>query len=471
MIMPCYSQRTVYEPLAHNVMPDYRELIWERWMVEVDRLLEDEELVEVVQGALEQRRPLSRTRGRMGTPAEVVLRLVVLKHLRNWSYESLEREVRANVVYREFTRIRGEKVPDAKTMIRLGKALGPQVIRKIHERVVGLGQEAKVVSGRKMRVDTTVVETDIHYPTDSRLLGDAVRVLTRTMRRIEQEVGNAGSKLRDRTRGVKYRLIEIARSARERKERSKAKRQRSYQRLMHTTRKVVVQAERFVKEVADGTKQAMSSIGQVRVRALSKYLKEMAGLALRVIEQTQARVIEGNTHYKEKLLSIFEGHTEAIRKGKASKPTEFGKMVKIQEAERQIITDYEVFHRRPLDQDLLIPSIERHREVLGKLPQLVAADAGFFSSNNERKVREMGIEKMAVPNKRSRDPAQRKQQRQPWFRRAQRWRVGCEGRISVLKRRHGLLRCRYKGMDGMERWVGWGVIADNVIHIGKATVK
>jgi Transposase domain (DUF772) len=123
MITVRYQQRSIYEPLVVNCMADYKELLWEGWLLKVDQLLEDENLVKVVREALEKRHPHSRTRGRLGTPAEVVLRLMALKHLRNWSYQALEREVRANVMYREFTRIRGEKVPDCKTMVRWGKAL------------------------------------------------------------------------------------------------------------------------------------------------------------------------------------------------------------------------------------------------------------------------------------------------------------------------------------------------------------
>ena len=139
MITVRYQQRTISEPLAVHVMPDYMELLWEGWLLKVDKFFEDEAFVKIVREALVKRHPHSRTRGRLGTPAKVVLRLMALKHLRNWSYQALEREVRANVVYREFTRIRGEKVPDSKTMVRWGKALGPKVTRAIHERVVDLG--------------------------------------------------------------------------------------------------------------------------------------------------------------------------------------------------------------------------------------------------------------------------------------------------------------------------------------------
>ncbi|MEW5980241.1 MAG: ISNCY family transposase [Acidobacteriota bacterium] len=467
MIEPRYRQQTLYEQALVGFMPDYKKVLWEPWMLKVDEVLENDKLVEIVHKALQQRHPQSGTRGRKATPAETVLRLLVLKHLKNWSYETLEKEVRPNLVYREFTRIGGETVPDAKTMVRWGTALGPKVIRQIHEKVVEASQQTRVVQGSKLRVDTTVVETNIRYPTDSGLLGDGVRVLTRTMKRIEQEAGKVGTRLRSRVRSVKHRLIEISRAAKGRGQQAQEKIERGYQKLMETTRQVVRQAKTFVEEVASGIKQATTPLGDIRLKVWAEQLKHFSQLTERVLEQTKARVIEGNTHFKEKLLSLFEEHTEAIRKGKAAKPTEFGKMVKIQEAEHQIITDYEVFEKRPIDADLLLPSIETHENLLDRLPRLVAADAGFFSADNQTKAQEKGVEKLAVPNKKTRSKAQWANQRQRWFRRAQRWRVGCEGRISVLKRKHGLLRCRYHGMAGMERWVGLGAIANNLIQIGK----
>ena len=161
------------------------EDLWEPWMKEVDQLLEDAALLESVYDAQGKRHPKSRTHGRTQTPAEVALRLLILKHMRNWSYDTLEREVRANLVYRAFTRIGDEKVPDAKTLARLGQAIGPEVIGELHERLMELARERGVVQGRKMRIDTTVVETNVHYPTDSSLLGDGARVLTRTMKKVE----------------------------------------------------------------------------------------------------------------------------------------------------------------------------------------------------------------------------------------------------------------------------------------------
>lgn len=471
MIVLRYQQRTIYEGIYRTLIPDQKALLWEQWLRTIDALLDDEALVDLVQDALAQRHPQSRTRGRKGTPAEVVLRLLVLKHLQHWSYATLEREVRANLIYRDFTRIGGEAVPDAKTMVRLGQALGPALIQQLHARVVQVAREERVVTGRKMRLDTTVVETNIHYPTDSSLLGDGVRVLTRTMQQIQAAVGPVGTAVRNRLRSVTHRLIEIGRASRGRGAAALARQQQAYGKLMAITQRVLGQAKRVAQEVRQGIKRADTLLDQVVVEGLARHLDEVRVLTRRVLAQTQARVVEGNTHFPHKVLSLFETATEAIRKGKAAKPTEFGKLVKIQEAEHQIVTDYAVYAERPADQSLLLPAIAQHQVLFDRPPELLAADAGFFSAENEAQATAAGVQKVAIPNKQTRSPARWAFQRQRWFKRAQRWRVGCEGRISVLKRCHGLFRCRYKGSAGMERWVGLGVIANNLLAIARATTK
>jgi IS5 family transposase len=187
--------------------------------------------------------------------------------------------------------------------------------------------------------------------------------------------------------------------------------------------------------------------------------------------QTRARIFRGDTRSEGKIVSLFEPATEIIRKGKASKPTEFGKMVKLQEAENQIVTAYEVYDRRPSDCDLLIGAIETHRARLARTPRLLAADAGFYSADNEAAAKARGVKRVCIPNRSTKSPERKREQRKRWFRNGQKWRSGCEGRISVIKRRHGLNRCRYKGAAGMARWVGLGVIADNLINIGSAMAK
>ncbi len=445
--------------------------LWDDWMRFADKVLEDEQLLTTVYEALTKRRPKSRTRGRLGTPAEVVLRLLLLKHIRNWSYEVVEREVRANLVYREFTRVGAGKVPDDTVMNKWALALGPEVIEAIHKRVVALAQENKVIVGRRMRLDTTVVETNIHYPTDSSSMGDGVRVLTRVMKRIGAIAGEAGAKLRDRTRSVKLRILEIGRAARSKAGTGKEKLQQGYRKLLEATSRVVGQAKGFSREIAGGVKKSSDILQQAAIEGLRKELDTMAPRVQQVMRQARARVFGGDTHVANKLVSVFEPATEVIRKGKASKPTEFGKMVKIQEAENQIVTEYEVYGTRPSDSTLLIPAIESHERQLGRVPRLVAADAAFYSARNEKDAHEKGVTRVCIPNRSTKSAERKKEQKKRWFRDGQKWRTGCEGRISVLKRRHGLNRCRYKGDAGMHRWVGLGVIADNLINIGQALAR
>jgi transposase, IS5 family len=316
-----------------------------------------------------------------------------------------------------------------------------------------------------------VVETNVHHPTDSTLLGDGVRVLTRMMKKITNIAGAVGTKLRDRSRSVKFRLLEIGRVARAKGSIDQDKLKRRYGQLLDATSRVVGQAKHFSTEISQGVKRARSVLEQLALEGLRQELDLMTSRVRQVMKQTRARIFRGNTRSEGKLLSLFEPSTEVIRKGKAGKPNEFGKMVKLQEAENQIITDYEVYARRPHDSDLLTAAIETHQALLGRAPRLVAADAAFYSAKNEAAAKAKGVKRVCIPNRSTKSPERKREQRKRWFRNGQKWRTGCEGRISVVKRRHGLNRCRYKGSVGMERWVGLGVIADNVVNIGRAMEK
>jgi IS5 family transposase len=453
-----HQERSLWEGLFAQEVAE----LWEPWMRVVDELLEDKKLLDAVYEAQGRRHPQSRTRGRQQTPAEVVLRMLILKHVRNWSYEVLEREVRANVVYRTFCRIGAEKVPDEKTLVRLGQAIGAETIGELHDRIVALAQERRVIRGRKLRVDTTVVESNIHYPTDSGLLADGTRVLTRTMKQIAQKAGGLKRGVRNRMRSVTKRVIAIAHALRYKGAEGELKRKKEYRQLLRLTRQILNDSERVLQEV-----EALPSRRRSAVRALGERLGGMADQVRRVVRQTKARVFAGLTQFPDKLVSLFEPHTEVIRKGKAGQPNEFGKLVELQEAENQIITHYEVYDERPSDRHLLLPAVKVHRRKLGRVPGWVAADAGFYSQANEQGAQAMGVKYVSIPNRSTRSVERRRWEKQRWFKKGQKWRTGCEGRISVLKRRHGLARCRYHGLPGMRRWVGLGVIADNLINMGR----
>jgi IS5 family transposase len=455
MVQRRQRERSLFEVL----LPDGHKL-WPDWLRKIDTLLEDEAVIETVARGLEARWPESRRRGRPGTPAEVVLRMLILKHLFDWSYDELEHEVRANLVYRAFTRIDAGDVPDAKTILKIARALGPAVIEQLHRQVVEVAKRAGVTHGRRFRIDTTVVETNVHYPTDSSLLQDGVRVLTRTMQRASAALGDPRGRVRNRLRTVGRRIFVINRQARSPETRDALV--RSYRRLMAATRAVMRDTTTMVRRISQRVRTAPRSVASTLVQARRR-LQQIQPLVTRILAQTRARLLGGDTHVPDKVLSIFEPHTEAIRKGKIAKPTEFGKLVTIQESEHQIITAYAVHDRRPPDVTLWVPALDRHIAIFDRPPELAAADRGFASATNEHAAVQRRVRRVVLPRSGRNTPARRAHERQRWFRRGQRWRVGCEGRISVIKRRHGLRRCRYHGVDGMARWVGLGVIANNLM--------
>ena len=303
MVRRAYRQRTLVEVR----LPDADKL-WDPTLRRIDALLDDGALVDRVAQALAQRHPERQCRGRLGTPADVVLRMLVLKHLHDWSFDECEREVRGSLVYRAFCRIDGERVPDAKTLIRLAQLLDEPVLKDLLAQLVTRGRERRVVQGRRLRVDTTVVETNIHYPTDATLLADGVRVLTRTLRRL-------GERVRKRTRAVGRRVFEIAQRSRTAGPRvspkvraqSKARMKQLYQELMGITRGVL--------------RQAQGGRAGTRDRKAAAHLPATIDLLQRVVAQTRARVLRGNTRFPGKVVSLFEPHTEIIRKGKLAKPT------------------------------------------------------------------------------------------------------------------------------------------------------
>jgi IS5 family transposase len=282
------------------------------------------------------------------------------------------------------------------------------------------------------------------------------------MKKVTAVAGNAGTRMRDRSRSARLKVLAIARASRNKTEKGREKMKKAYLQLLEITSRVAGQANKFSREIANRGKQGNLSV----MNKARKQLDEMIPRVQQVLRQTRERVLRGNTKAEGKLLSIFETHTEVIRKGKAHKPNEFGKLVLIQEAENQIVTHYQVCEQRPADATLMVGCLEQHVGRFGRAPEQLAADPGFFSAANESKAEQMGVKRVSIPSHDTKSPARKQRQKQPWFKKLQKWRTGCEGRISVLKRRHGLRRSLYRGPDGIQRWVGLGVIADNVIHIG-----
>jgi IS5 family transposase len=447
-----------YSPWAQQAA-----LLKDDWLDPVDPLLEDPAWLEWVQPCLAARFPASTRTGRPGIAPDGLLRCCVMKHLKGWSFRDLERELRSNLVYRRFTRFDAEATPDFTTFSRTLALLSPQITEQIHQRVVGLAREQGVAQGRKLRSDTTAVESHVHYPTDSTLLGDGIRVLSRSLERIAAECKDGALEVVNHGRAVKPRLLEIRRAAQSRTEANPQRMRDSYQKLVGLTRGVVRQAREVVQGWGKGRLKVVGKF--LRVEAPMGQLRHILPLVEKVIRQTKERVWGGNCHVEGKGLSLFEPHTQIIRKGKAHKPNEFGRLVRIDEVENGIVSGYRVLPGNPADTTAWMPALQQHQACLGHAPQMATADRGFFSAQNEREAQELGVKKVALPARRRLSAQRAKQQKQRWFRRALRWRAGCEATLSTLKHPFSMLRARYKRDPGFQRYVGWCVITKNLFSI------
>ena len=355
--------------------------------------------------------------------------------------------------------------PDFTTFSRTFALLSPQITEQIHQRVVGLACEKGVAQGRKLRSDTTVVESNVHYPTDTALLGDGIRVLSRSLVRIATECKDGALDVVNHGRAVKHRLLEISRAAKSLTEANQQRMRDSYQKLVQLTRGVVRQANDVMQRWA---KRRLKVVGKLlRVEAQIGQLRHFLPLVEKVIAQTKERVWGGNCHVEGKVLSLFEPHTAVIRKGKAYKPNEFGRLVRIDEVENGIVSGYQVLSGNPADTSAWMPALQQHQACFGRAPEMATGDRGFFSAKNEREAQELGVKKVALPTRGRLSVKRAKQQKQRWFRRVLRWRAGCEATISTLKHPFSMLRATYKRDPGFQRYVGWCVITKNLFSIAR----
>lgn len=460
-----------YDPVDLFAMVPGLCLQMEPVLAQLDRLLDDDELFSRLRAELARRHPHTRTLGRHSTPVEVILRMLVAKRLYGWSYEETEYFVADSLVLRQFCRLYLKRPPDDTTLIRWANLIGPETLTALNDRVVELARSRKVTRGRKLRVDTTVVATNIHHPTDSALLGDGVRVLSRLLRRARglaeavPALGELGKAVfRTRTRSVRRLAREFHRLARKKGEEAIAAMKETYERQLAVARASVRQAKR-VAAVLAGSAQA-------RAQRLAAQLEQFLPLVEQGIQQAWRRVLAGEAvPAAEKVLSLFEPHTQVITRHKAGKKVEFGRKLWLDEVEGGILSGYRLLEEGGgTDQPYLRESLERHRERFGKPPDLLVGDRGVHSAPNEQLARDAGVKRVVLPYNGKAPPERKQQEKQRWFRRGLRFRAGIEGRIHVLRRDFGLDRCLDHGEAGMGRWVGWGIVTANLVQIARTQV-
>ena len=419
-------------------------------------------LVEGVQRDLERglKRP---TTGRPGLTAPQVLRSLILMRVKNWDYRELRERIADGYTLRYFTQFRSRHVPKHDAFNRAVNRLTPETLEAVNDAVIQAAIALGLEDGTKLRVDTTVVETDIHHPTDDSLLWDCVRVLTRLVRKLGKLVPEAMGSFRNRTRTARRRMQQIQRMTSKQRERQQVP---AYRVLIGVAAEVVREARAVVERT---TMIGRSLPTGVAIEALRQEITRYCALADRVVDQARRRVLQGEqVPTEQKIYSIFEPHTDLIKRGKVLKPVEFGHKVFLAESGRGLITQYQVLSGNPADQVHVSPSLQRHAETFGHAPDLYSSDRGFFSSANLQACQTAGVKCTCIPQAGGKRSAEREAvEKSRAFKKGQRFRAGIEGRISVLFRGRGMKRVLVEGSDRFEILVGAAVIANNLMVIAE----
>jgi IS5 family transposase len=430
----------------------------------INRYLEDEKLYRLIKKDLSQRRPKTLQTGRNSSPVDVILRMLVVKRLYGTSYEETERQVSDSLRLRQFCRVYLNAVPDDTTLIRWANLIQPKTLEKFNERIVQLAIERKVTRGRKMRTDGTVVESNLRPPSDGHLLSDSVRVLARTVARgqtILKTVGkNVLEEFEDLTQMAKGLSRKIGETLRSKKKEAQAAGRQQYEKLLDMTQKTIDWAVQSQKQ--------LQKRSQRRARRLAETLHHFIPLARQVIQQTTRRILQGEqVPAAEKIVSIFEEHTDIIVRGKEAKPVEYGHKIWLNEVEGGLVSHYRILDGNPSEEKQWKPSLKAHIKTFQHPPVQSSADRGLSSDPNEKLAHDLGVRYVVIPKRGYRSKARVKHEHKAWFVKGRHWHAGVEGRISVLKRVHQLGRCLNHGETGFQCWVGWGVIAGNLAVLGR----
>jgi IS5 family transposase len=400
--------------------------------------------------------------GRSGLTPQQVLRSLILMRVKNWNYRELRERISDGYTLRQFTDFYCQPVPKHDAFNRAFNRLTPETLQAVNALVVQAAVDLGLEDGQKLRVDTTVVQTDIHHPTDNTLLWDVVRVVTRLVRLLAAGLLSGVQGFHNRTRAARRRMQEIQRmTIRQRHTQQTGK----YRQLIHITEEVVQSARKVLKQTRKA--RGKDLLADQKNDELRKEIDYYCGLGDRVIDQARRRVLEGEqVPASEKIYSIFEPHTDLIKRGKVQTPVEFGHKVFLAESAQGLITQYEVLRGNPGDEQHVEPSLGRHKETFGHAPELYGSDRGFFSENNVESCHKGGVKVVCIPQRGGKKTAEREAyEKSPDFKKGQRFRAGIEGRISVLFRGRGMKRCLAQGHQHFELYVGAAVLANNLMRI------
>jgi IS5 family transposase len=419
----------------------------------VDAYLDDERFLAPWRGLFDRRL------GRPSVPVDTLLRLLYLKHRYGLGYESLCREVADSIGWRRFCRIGLDRpVPHPTTLVKLVCRAGPDVIEQLNAALLAKLTAGKLLRARKLRVDTTVVEANIDYPTDADLLEHAVRKLGGLVRGIKGRGAASRTRFRDRGRAAGRRMKQLARTLRRRTGVAMAE----VDRLTGEVAGIARSTLRQVQVVAANACRALGRRpGDGRLARLVGELEETITHTGRLLAQTDQR-LAGDRVIPDRLVSLSDPDARPIRKGKPRHPTQFGYTLLLAEDERGFIADHQLQRGNPPDAPQLIPAVERVIAVTGRVPGTVVGDRGFGTAANDQALEALGVRRVGRQRNGTPGKARLAVERTRRFRRLRNWRVGIEARISHLKRAFGLRRTRLRRLGGARTWVGLGIFAYNL---------
>src|ERR1700692_407445 len=401
--------------------------------------------------------------GRSGLTPPQILRSLVLMRIKNWNYRELRERIADGCTLRQFTDFYCLPGPRHDAFHRGFTRLTPGTLKAINDLVVQAAVELGLEDGQKLRVDTTVVQTDIHHPTDNTLLWDVVRVVTRLIGRLATALERRRIKgFRNRTRSARRRMQAIQRmTIRQRQEQQTA----TYRELIGIAEEVIESARAALRQTRKARSKGM--ITDLAIAETRKEIEHFCGLGDRVIDQSRRRVLNGEqVTTAEKIYSIFEPHTDLIKRGKVETPIEFGHKGFLAESARGLITQYDVLDGNPIDEQHVVISLVRHRQTFGDVPKLEGSDRGFFSERNVTSCKQEGVKVVCIPQRGgAKTPEREAYEKTREFKDGQRFRAGIEGRISVLFRGRGMKRCLAEGRERFELWVAAAVLANNLMKI------
>ncbi len=400
--------------------------------------------------------------------SDTVLRIWICHIIEGGSLRGIIIRIDDSHFLRRFVRIHNGPMMDFTTFCKLKNCIRPKTWEKVNKALAKHAVQHEEIDGDRLRLDTTAVETHIHWPSDSSLLWDTYRVLARLIERAREIDPDIVGDRRLLTRKARRLSVKVSRKSTNKQTTAESLKP-LYEKLITLVVSICEWTE-LIREALEkrAGKRLLSEAERAMVEFLSQEMVHYRHLALRVIHQATRRVLCGEpVPNDEKIFSIFEPHTELLKRGKAGKPIEFGHMIQIGQVSNKFITDYAVFDHKPVEHQLVQPALESHKKLFGAYPGTVAADKGYYE--NMAAIQSLGekIELVSIAKKGKRSEKESMREADPEFRFAQRFRAGIEGTISYLKRILGLFRCFTKGWEHFVSTVGATIFTHNLLILAR----